>query len=323
MTLPRLMSVCCLVAMMLAHPVRAADERGLPAMEQLQEMLEQKQYQPLLQNIARVLALRGEAAKAYDRGKVLILKGEAHLQMKAGAPAVAAFNEAAEEATDPKDAAIGRATAMLIKESDQFKYRPKTGGLAKVTAFDILTQRKEAFEALRDDELAEVTPKVRYARGARTLPAIISVVKSTQGLRALEIVTTGEAVETRKLLDGLADHAAKLLNDEIFNMETRLAMIEKQANEIIPVRDRLPDGQIISSHRRQGLTDRNMKDIRSIIATCEKIVPVSKELSELFAADDGRFAGAAGGAARLYDQARSVLQTDYTGMAERLGRERR
>jgi hypothetical protein len=312
--------ICLLPSLAIAAP---ADERGLPPMEQLGEMLEQKQYQPLLQTIARVLALRGEAAKAYDRGKVLLLKGEAHLRMKAGGPAVAAFNEAAEEATDPTDVAVGRATALLIKRSDQFKYKPQTGGLAKVAAHDILADRKAAFEALRDDELAEVTPKVRYARGAKTLPAIIGVVKSTQHLRALEMVTTGEAAETRKLLDGLADHAAKLLNDEIFKMETRLATMEKEANEIIPVRDRLPDGQIISSHRRQGLTDRDMKEIRSIIGTCEKIVPVSEELSELFSADDSRFAGAAGGAARLYEQAKTVLQTDYTGMAERLSREQR
>jgi hypothetical protein len=175
---------------------------------------------------------------------------------------------------------------------------------------------------LREDELAAVTPKLRFARGAKTLTAIVEVVKATEGLRALELVTTGETTETRKLLEGLAEHAATLMNDEIFEMERRVSAIETQANEIIPVRDRLPSGQVISSHRRQGITDRDRKELGAIYDTCEKIVPVSKELAEVFGSENGEFAGAEGGAQRLAEHAKRVMQEDYTGMAERLSRER-
>jgi len=323
MVLLRPLSACLLFTLLVATVARAADDRALPSMEALEEMLEQKQYKPLLQATSRILALKGEPAKAYDRAKVLLMKGEAHLQLKAGPTAISAFNDAADVATDPKDAATARATSLLVKRSDQFKYKPQTGGHAKVVAHDILAERKAAFEALREDELAAVTPKVRFARGAKTLPAIIDVVKATQNLRALETVTTGDTAETRKLLDGLAEHAAELMDDEIFAMESRVAEIEKLANEPILIRDRAVNGQVvIGENRRRGLTDRDMKELRNVLGTCEKIVPVSKELAELFSTENGEFAGAEGGAQRLHDHAKTVLQEDYTNMAGRLGRER-
>src|SRR5688572_2221999 len=99
-SLRRLPALLLIVSFAVIPAARAADERGLPPMEELETMLEEKKYQPVLQTISRVLALKGEAARAYDRGKVLLLKGEAHLQMRQGPTAVGAFNDAAEVATD-------------------------------------------------------------------------------------------------------------------------------------------------------------------------------------------------------------------------------
>src|SRR4051794_34839746 len=57
----------------------------LPTMQELQQLRDQKQWQPLLQKLGRVTQLKGNAGQSYDRYELLMMKGEAHLQLKQAA----------------------------------------------------------------------------------------------------------------------------------------------------------------------------------------------------------------------------------------------
>src|SRR5215218_333150 len=72
--------------------VRAqANADPIPTLQELQQLQTDKQWQPLLQKLSRVLGLRGDAAKNYDRYELFSMKGEAHAQLKQPVPAISAF----------------------------------------------------------------------------------------------------------------------------------------------------------------------------------------------------------------------------------------
>src|SRR5438874_1549053 len=71
----------------------------LPAIEQLKSQLA-TQPQEVLKSASKLLALKGDAAKAYDRYELLSLRGEAALRTKANTMAVEAFAAAGKETND-------------------------------------------------------------------------------------------------------------------------------------------------------------------------------------------------------------------------------
>ena len=72
---------------------------ALPTRTEMREAFDAGDYPRTLQQVARALAVKGDAARDYDRYDLLILKAEAHLRLKNTAAAAAAFDEAAKLAT--------------------------------------------------------------------------------------------------------------------------------------------------------------------------------------------------------------------------------
>src|SRR5882724_3533710 len=105
-----------------AWAVRAAGPEAPPSEAQLQQMFKDGDFQGVALKATRVLQIKGEAAKGYNRPKVLMLKGEAQLRLKQVSQALDAFAAAAKEASDPKEAATATATEMLVRKSPGLKY---------------------------------------------------------------------------------------------------------------------------------------------------------------------------------------------------------
>ena len=82
----------------------AAD--ALPNADDVHQLFNDGKYKETLQKVARLLALKGDAAKAYDRHDLLVLKAESHLRQKEGPAAIAAYEQAAKEAPDDKAKAV-------------------------------------------------------------------------------------------------------------------------------------------------------------------------------------------------------------------------
>src|SRR5436309_2378435 len=105
---------------------QAAGAEPLPTQDDIHQLFDQGKYPLVLQKLQRVLLLKGAAAKPYDRHDLLRLKGETQLRLKAQTAAAQAFAEAADEvAKDTQGGDVDRATALLIKRSQNFAYTPK------------------------------------------------------------------------------------------------------------------------------------------------------------------------------------------------------
>jgi len=292
----------------------AASPTTLPSIDELQKMLDEKQYHPLVQQLSKLLAMKQEATPGLDRARLLLLKGEAHLQLKDGGRSAAAFTDAAGVAKEPKDKARAIATAYLVKKSPAFEYKQQTGEGAKATPptkFDIVTDRNAAMEALLRDELETIRPRVERAReSARTLPQLLDVLKMVEPLSATETTLRGEATESPKLLAGLDDRAAALMSGALADMEKQMTPIRQRASETERVINR--DWNAKSTYRsfKTGITSSDYQTITTFAQTCEKIKVASDELTPILNAKGDAFAQVKSQAQALIDET-GKLRTEY------------
>src|SRR4051812_24057505 len=172
------------LGMTVAGRADTPEAEALPTGEELHQLYKDKQYQPLLQKMARVLLLRGNSAKRYDRVDLLMLKGDTHLQLKeqslAGNAYAAALKEI-DDQTDPKEAAVAKATSLLFKKSRNYTFTPQTAPRGKVPQpISILDpeQRTVCFAAMFDDARGQIVSKVKAAKSSKTLAPIVDAVNA-------------------------------------------------------------------------------------------------------------------------------------------------
>src|SRR6185503_20044475 len=128
-----------------------------------QEQLNAGQAQEVSRQVARFLAMKGDAAKQYDRYDLMMLHGEAALRMKQNSVAMQSFAEAQKETTDDQKKAIARGTEILVRKSKQTGYTPRVTvrpapGEKPAGPMPIIEEadRKVALEALLADEMTAV-----------------------------------------------------------------------------------------------------------------------------------------------------------------------
>lgn len=312
----------------------AAEPEALATQQDLHKLFEAGQYQPLLQKLTRVLQLKGNAAAAYDRVDLYVLRGEAFLQLKQQSRAMESFQLAAKELntpSDPKaparDAKLAeeqrravRAITLLASRSTSFQYVPKTRAVAApgapaaptapISILD-LTQRKAAYQALLTDVKAELAPKAKSATAGKTLVPVVDLVRQLGDLRAVEQAATGATTDTDKLLDELADHARGLMADEVDRLDKRTDRISTVANEHIPIIDLSPSYNSGTRFKLKGLEVQDQKDLKEAIDTCGKIAAVAHDFADVGSASTAPFQKIQKDADKAGDKARDVLNTDY------------
>jgi hypothetical protein len=259
----------------------------LPTQEEIHQLFDQNQQAQVLQKIAQVLALKGEAAKPYDRHDLLWLKAEAHLRLKAYDAAERAFVAAGWETDDPKLAALDLATSVLVRRSraGQYQSTAKVNGKIPDTVSVIGQEsRKLALQALFRDELAVDGPKITAVRDVLTLDPICQVAPLVTNLKVLEMGATGGSDdETRGLISELAKHAQDMMGDTVHDLIKREAVIVNRAHEMVEYY--VPTGpaghtynQVRTRERGYDVNDR--KELDEIRATCNKIAPAARALGD-------------------------------------------
>ncbi len=193
---------------------------GVPSAAELERLFGDKQYRQLLPDLTQALAVRGRAAAAYDRFRLLQMRGEASLQVRARAAAIDAFGQAAKIAPSPAEAALATATAVLVRASSaDLTYVPRTGTPRgeRPQPIEILTpgDRKSAFAALESDQLARVRPRVQAAQGGTSVTQILSAARSVSDLRPVELAADGGDGDVSQLLGDLGGRAAQLLDADV------------------------------------------------------------------------------------------------------------
>ena len=302
--------------------VASAQSEPLPSIQELQQLQAEKQWQPLLQKLQRVLQLRGDAAKNFDRYELFTMKGEAHANLKQPGPASQAFNEAAKEAaSDKQRAAVASTTALIIKRSKSFVYKRKspTTQPSDPKEFDVLdaTKRKNAFAALAADELAVLQPKVKSATNANNLRPVIELMKSMGDLRSAELAANGTTAMSDSLLPPLAARSKDLSAKYVADQQIVVDNIEKTANTVIdvgPDRRGAYQGRTYDRlYRKRGLLPADQNALKDAIQTCNEIATGDKELADVFGPELGKpLLAVAEQATAVAQKAQSVLAADYS-----------
>lgn len=301
-----------------ASPSAAPDPR-LPTIESLKQQLAAGENQEVLRSVAKLLALKGPAAQAYDRYELFMLRGEAALRNKAMPMASEAFKMAQQETDDASKQAGARAIELLVRKSKQTGYVPKhapsptpganPAGVAARDAIPIVDEanRKQAFAALLNDELSVLEPKAKTAAKATTLAPIIEVARTLGDLRAVELASGGEAQRTKAIGSTLGARAHELIADAMNGMDRQVEEIWDDASQVRHTRDRY--GYVQRNYGMKGMNSMQVKSLKDVIATCEKIIPVTRDLSTV--TEGPELQADAQAAEKLYNRARQVLEFDY------------
>jgi len=317
---------------------------ALPTTDEIHELFKDQKYKETLQRLSRVLALKGEAAKAYDRHDLLRLRGETQLKLKDVTGAATSFEQAAKEAPDDKSRAVDLATQMVIKRSKNQVFTPaaprKTSkapdkaaeqaagkldkpNLEKAGPIDVgdPEKRKDAFAALFAEQKGEVEPKLKAAKDAKSLPPVVDALQAAGGLRNLELAATDDDAQVKAMVQDLTARAQKMMADAVKNMTDTVNQIEESANRLQEVMTpvRAPAGGLGGvggayaerSYKKRGLTTPDMQDLRRVIADCKKLVPAAKELSDKLGDSGAEFKQVGKEAVDVGTHAQKVLTTDY------------
>lgn len=301
-----------------------------PSMDELRKLYADKQWQPLLQGVSRVLPLRGAASQPYDRYELFTMKGEAHLQLKQQTAAASAFEEAGKvEGADKVKKAVADSMVLLIKRSQQFQYNRKspTSQPSEPKTIDLLdtNKRKDAFGALAADELAALQPKIKSAIGGTSLKPIADLLKSLDNLKQAEMAAsaTADTPLTDGIIAPLASRAKDLSAKEVAQQKTKVDAIENAANQVIDVPDRSHAGRGYGPgttgnypaerrYRKRGLQGMDQQTLKQIIGYCQDISAADKQLADVFGDPGQPLLDVVKDADTLVSRAQTILNTDYT-----------
>jgi hypothetical protein len=240
-----------------------------------------------------------------------MLRGEAYLRTKAFPPAAEAFAAAAKETTDPAKKDAARANEILVRRSKAQGYLPKPSATSKPAAIPIVEEadRKAAWAALLNDELTLATPKVKAATAGNSLTPIIDVARALGDLRAVEVASGGTGEQVKQIGSQLGDHAHALIDDALKKTKVRVEEVWNSASRTRAQVDN-NGNQIQKLYGMMGLTSVESNDLKSAMATCEKVAPVASDLAAVAGGSSDLTADAAE-AQRLAARAKEVLQYDY------------
>jgi hypothetical protein len=295
--------------------------KGVPTTDEIRQMLDEKQYRRVLREVARAQALKGDDAAAYDKGQLLVLRGEAQLGLRVQPAAAKSFRDAAETASRDEDRATARALAMLLAKSEDLVYTPRTGGASGASdrGIDILADRKAALAALLADELAAIEPKAQDAKGAKSIADVLAAAKAAAPVGELELAVTGSRKRVDEMMNGFASQVAALLDQALIDLDRQADNIEQAALTMMAIPPEAlggrQDPKFVKAKKR-GLAPGDQGALRSIMDTCREIVSRNRDVALELGADPDRFRSAGDFAIRLSAKARAILRADYSGIVD-------
>lgn len=214
-----------------AQPGTGQTAPPLPTMDELKQMFESGDYQAAVQQSGRVLRLRGEAAKPYDRTAVQLLRGKTLLALDDPRAARRSFEDAQKsETNDISMTAHGYVT--LLSRSKLSIYTPRTGNKTSINISDPKNV-PTALTALLDDELPAFQKDAAAAAKADNLNPAIALVPRLLELAGVEYAATGQYERVKPIGRDVGDHARKLIGTELAMQDQKISAIESMANQLV------------------------------------------------------------------------------------------
>lgn len=287
--------------------VCAADPPPLPTQPEIQKLYDEKRYAEALRAVSRVTSLRQVPAD-YDRYALFVIKAECHLRLKQQPLAVDGFEKAASATDNENDRCVATATALLLKKSTAFAYKPRTSGDGKpAESIDIVEPepRKQALLALFEDEWKLKQAALKRARQSGSLPQLSSAVEMVSELRTLEVASTGKDERCREAVAGIVDAAADAIGAALPKWDAVVREIDRRAMEVIANEKEGWSGT-------RGLTSHDVQELRTIMASCEKAAQAIDSLTNI--ADVGtrpRLKDMRREAQVIFESAKTTLTKEY------------
>ena len=303
----------------------------LPTVEDVRKQLAAGDAAEALKQVNRLLLLRGKAAEGFDKYELLTLKGDAHLKLRAGEAAAAAFRQAAAATEDPQQQAVARATELLVKRSKNLAYTPKKSARGqKAEPVDVANpdSRQKALAALFVDEVGPLVPKVEAAARANTVGPMIQAMAAAREVQFLEQAANGSADQVGGMIETLADAGEEMLGKVVEKGTKRVDRITALANETEHVRQIIPTSygayRTVTIPRRRGIRSDDVTELKNIVDACDEVVAQANALAEASGAEAESLEDLTDSAEDLKVHVQRMLRVhnvDYVG--RRGGRDRR
>jgi len=257
------MLAAALILILLAEPGPNA-----VAIADIQHQIESRQYRAGLLQIAKVL--KADNVTTAERYDLLMLRGEALLQLRQKPAAIAAFDEAAVVSRNDEDfsrPALARATVTLLRQSQGMSYRSKEPGrdIPLLKPED----RRRAMTALLADLLPGARKQVEQATRGRTLVPIEKLIPEIGDAYCLELIGTGKTEQTLPLVQQLGRHARGLIEGELARLNLRISQLTEASTDLAWV-----DGDILY---KRGLTSPEQNELREMIPYLRRIQLVARD----------------------------------------------
>jgi hypothetical protein len=304
----------------------------LPTTDELHQLYKDHDYTTLLQKLNRVLQLHGDAARPYDFIELNLLKIDAHLQLKelslASSAATAAVRLIDEDRTPPREAAVARATALMLQRSRAWAYTPRVypaGHAPQPLSIVDADKRTAVFTAMFDDAKGGILAKVHAGKQSRTLGPIIDAVRAVSEMRTLELAASGKDEQSAAQLNDLAAAAHDVMAKAVKDMGDREESIKAHANELLEVPNiaaspyqnnpGLNQTGFASAdlYRKRGLSVQETQELRGIVGTSDQVKVVARQFAQVSKEAAPALKELQDAADRLGLAAKATLEDDYTG----------
>ena len=291
----------------LAAISQAADT--LPTADELQQMVDKKDWAGLLGGTTRVLALKGPATAGYDRADLWMKKAEAQLQSAQFLPASQSFAKAADEkgvSPDQSDKAL--AMARLAKKSDAKGYRtPARQG--PMQTFDILdpAKRTEALAALFSADAADAQQQADKLKVVTDAKPLIDFAKQLGELRPLDRVVNKNTEKSDAIEKTVAENFAAKMKEWSVAANKNLDAISASANEMVQERYTDKNNRAIFRQHRQGLTSAGQGELQKYMQRAQQLAGTYSSIQQSMSeAGKAAIKSAEADIQGVYDQAKTI-----------------
>jgi hypothetical protein len=160
----------------------------------------------------------------------------------------------------------------------------------------------------RDDLRAQAEPKVKAALRAEELPPITQALDLLWVKLDFEYATNGAIAEDQEQRRQLAERARTLIEAEIDRMEKVVNAAWESASTVVSETE-TATGRFIVFYR--GLSNAERGDLKSVINTCDRIIPTVKRLAAATGVEPARDEGLMKRAFKVGNASRTVLNKNY------------
>jgi hypothetical protein len=290
----------------------SAQTMKIPTAEELREVYDAGQYHACLQQISRMLFLKGAPTAGVDRPKLLLLRGDCLVKLKDSRTAMKAYNEAEAAASlDPATALRARGGAIILKNCRGFTYMPPG-----VQPIDVTTDDgwKKAAGAIYDATWQSSQSDLLAAQTAQDIAPIVRVVPTITDLVALIQISGADSGQLAPMVKNIGERARGIISRVLAQQEAATAAVANNADIVLTVTvgPKWNNGQWVSPIR-QGLTTPDRDALLKIIGAATQAYNLAvqgKEAAFLVGGNEEKWQAVVDQAANVRDHAQLVLNAE-------------